>query len=187
MAKQFSRLSVESIQKQLESSTAPTEGNLNELLERLETEKVNLPVEDHPVIEWGIRVAKARIIEQEEYRKKMLSELEDRYNNGYEHFIQIVGWNFMTTQQKWLDECKREDLVPIVLETAKAEQPEKSGEFARKLRKYIGLYCQEPEAVVTFNGAIRYCISILKKMKEQSYGVDLIPYIDKTIAGLENG
>jgi CheY-like chemotaxis protein len=185
VTKQFSKLSTDSAQ-QLAQLDEASEGTLNELLERIESEKVNLPIEDHPIIGWGISVARARIVEQEEYRKKMLSALENRYNNGYEYFIEIAQWRLITVQKKWLDECRCQDLVPIVLATAKAEQTDKAGEFASKLRDYIWLYCQEPQAVVTFNGSIGYCVSILEGMKGKSHEPDLKPYIDNAIEDLKN-
>jgi hypothetical protein len=91
--------SIEALQQQLIQLEKLTEEQLNELLQRLEIQKTRLPLEDHPIIDWGIGVIRAKTQEEEQWRLGMYENLDRQYKN-YESFIEKLGWNLLSLRSK---------------------------------------------------------------------------------------
>jgi hypothetical protein len=71
--KQFSAQAIEQILAQAEGLT---EVQLKGLLERLESQKILLPYDDHPIIDWGISTLKIRLKERREVMDVVQKKLE---------------------------------------------------------------------------------------------------------------
>jgi hypothetical protein len=85
------QLSIETLQ-QLAQLEELTEGQMNQLLQRLESQKLRLPVEDHPIIDWGIGMLRARAQEEESCRMQQKQKLDAKYRL-YQNFQDEMGLN----------------------------------------------------------------------------------------------
>jgi hypothetical protein len=135
VTKQFSKLSTESAQ-QLAQLDGASEGELNELLDRLEAEKSRLPKEDHPILEWGISVTRIKMLEQEAFENKMSAELESKfsdYNHFFTHYEDRID-NSLQFIPDILDEIARE---------SSPYNPSAAQSVARNFGKHVQRLCRE--------------------------------------------
>jgi hypothetical protein len=72
MAKQ---LLVDSLKQQLAQTESLTEAQLNNLLDRLESQKARLPQEDHSIIDWGIGAVRIRLQQREQVMNKTKDDI----------------------------------------------------------------------------------------------------------------
>ncbi len=135
MTKQFSKLSTESAQ-QLAQLDGASEGKLNELLERLEAEKCRLPVEDHPILEWGISVTRIKMLEQEAFESKMSAELERKFID-YNHFL-IHYEDNIDDSLEFIPE-----ILDYIASEASASNPRVAQSIAKKFGQYLQRLCSE--------------------------------------------
>lgn len=111
MAKQ---LSIEALRQQLTQLNNLTEAQVNDLLERLKSQKAKLPLEDHSIIDWGISLIQAKLKEEKQLRKEMNAKF-NKYLD-YELFIAAPGWGSLDlTNPK--DEAELLNLIRTELET----------------------------------------------------------------------
>lgn len=96
MSKQFS---IAALQQQLEQLETLRDDQLNGLLNQLKSYKSKLPVEDHPIIDWGINVIKAKMQEKERLMEEVMRELERKYGS-YESFKAELGNKNYNLKQK---------------------------------------------------------------------------------------
>jgi hypothetical protein len=81
---------IEALQQQLAQLEELTEGQVNELLQKLESQKARLPVEDRSIIDWGIGVIRARAQEEEAWA--VIVRREFSHYESREAFFGRVGW-----------------------------------------------------------------------------------------------
>jgi len=82
--------SIEALRQQLTQIEDLTEEQLNGLLQRLESQKAKLAVEDRSIVDWGIGLIRAKSQEKEQLRQEMCSNLNSRYRECA--FIKQLGW-----------------------------------------------------------------------------------------------
>jgi hypothetical protein len=177
VTKQFSKLSTE-LAQQLDQLDGSSEGKLNELLDRLEAERERIPVEDRPIIDWGISITRAKLLEQEKWMQEMvkdLKELTDKYEN-YGTFIKASGWKRGIKKNDWYDSCAAhvDEIVGIA-----RDQEVDVADIVGKLGKYMCDFCYHSN-VTTPQTAIQTCISYanehvgnLKDSSNKDYNLDL--------------
>ena len=71
------RLSIDTLQQQLAKTENLREAQLNRLLERLESQKAKLPLEDHSIIDWGINAIRIRMRQ----RDQLMDEVQAKLNS----------------------------------------------------------------------------------------------------------
>lgn len=62
---------------------------MNKLVEKLESQKARLPLEDHPIIDWAVSAIRIRMQQKEE----LMDEIEESVNKKATQFIQKCGRN----------------------------------------------------------------------------------------------
>lgn len=139
---------------------------LNELLERLESQKAKLPLEDHPIIDWGIGVIRARALEEEEFKKKMCKELEAKYHS-YSIFEDKAGWkeldlNRDKDQNEWRKSITNH-LEEIVAATGSCNSPERAEKYARTFKDYLSTFCCAPEVLIPPEKVVKGCTDFCER------------------------
>lgn len=75
------RLSIDTIQQQLAETENLREAQLNRLLERLESQKAKLPLEDRSIIDWGINTIRIRLRQREQLMDEVREKLKNMCTN----------------------------------------------------------------------------------------------------------
>lgn len=142
----FKKSSIAAIQQQLTQLEILGNDQLNGLLKRLKSYKSELPIEDRPIIDWGINLIRAKIREKEQLMNEAWEEMKRKYHN-YDVFIQSSGWreldlsnregkqSLSTSTLKYLDNiiaksCLNKD--QLILK-----------EFIPTVREHIYKFCDE--------------------------------------------
>jgi hypothetical protein len=93
MSQQYS---ITSLQQQINQLHTLRSDQLNGLLQRLESYKTRFPIEDHPIINWGIGLVEAKIREEEKLMSEEIGndEILIKYKD-YETFMQATQWHVL--------------------------------------------------------------------------------------------
>jgi hypothetical protein len=140
-------LSIEALLQQFNQLELTSEAQLEQLLRKVESNKTELPVEDHSIIDWGIGFIRAKIHEEERIRKEMCKELDLKYKS-YEGFLRESGWERVNLaledqKEKWFKESFS-NLYEIVKKTDSSGLfPVKAKDYGTKLRGYVSRFCTQ--------------------------------------------
>jgi hypothetical protein len=165
-------ISIEALLQQFNQLELTSEAQLEQLLEKLESKKTELPVEDHSIIDWGIGFIRAKIHEEERIRKKMCRELDLKYES-YSKFLHKCGWErinlVLEDQEKWFSESFS-NLYEIVKDTEKSGFLSKAEDYAKKLREYVSIFLTKQDlpslAPIVINRYADHCRQRANDLKQ---------------------
>ena len=136
---------IEALQQQITHIEGLTEQQLNGLLERLESQKAKLPLEDHAVVNWGISLIRAKLQEEKLLKNEMNEHLENKYRS-YKSFIEESGWRrFVLSDSKDLNSLYKsgwEDLYEIV-KLSYQFHDYRLVQNVRHFKRYLLRFCNE--------------------------------------------
>lgn len=147
MSKQFS---IAALQQQLAQLETLRNDQLNGLLNRLRNYKLELPVEDHPIIDWGINAIKAKMQEKEQLMNEIWEELRRKYGD-YSTFIHNSGWQRLDLNSRAgkqdLSNSIRKYLDDIVLKSCLNGDGDQLilKRFVPTIRSHLYRFCSEKE------------------------------------------
>lgn len=104
---------------------------MNKLVEKLESQKARLPLEDYPIIDWAVSAIRIRMQQKEE----LMDEIEESVNKKVTQFIQKCGKN--SNPQVVYTELTK--ILPIVISEASVDDcHEVAKKGIHKIKNYMG-------------------------------------------------
>lgn len=146
MTQQFS---IAALRQQLARIETLEDDQLNGLLEQLEKQKAKLPLEDHPIIDWGISLIKIKLREKEQLMEEVIERLQREFTDDYETFISKAGWRNYNLKipegKKDLSKSLLEHLDKLFDESCGIEVTGILDKFVPIVKKHLQDFCVEKE------------------------------------------
>ncbi|MDZ7991613.1 MAG: hypothetical protein RM022_029220 [Nostoc sp. EfeVER01] len=132
------RLLIEILRQKLTQIENLTEVKLKDILEKLESQKAKLPLEDHSIIDWGISVIRVRM----QQREQLMVIVQKKFDNIYN-----------AIKQKWDDKPEQNEIylslangLQEIIEyhaSTDLEYAEGAGKYIVDLRNDLKSFCDE--------------------------------------------
>ncbi|PSB16310.1 hypothetical protein C7B65_22050 [Phormidesmis priestleyi ULC007] len=155
---------IKALQQQLTQIEDLTEKQLNRLLERLESQKAKLPLEDHAIIGWGISIIRTKVQEEEQLRKKV-SEIFSKYHSIETFIVGLVGEGFCfnnPTSETRLRHAGKDELVAIVNESHAYDTNKFIEDYVPLFKEYLRDFCASQERATLYSNWIEKYIKFFE-------------------------
>lgn len=149
----FKKSSIAALQQQLAQLEVLRGDQLNGLLKRLENQKSKLPIDDHPIIDWGISLIRARIREEEQVMSEAWKKIEAQYSCSHRDFVKQSGWEPYNKDK--FRSSLRQHIQEIVVAAYESRGSDRAERYARKLKNHLSNFCLD-EGIV-FKELIKGC------------------------------
>ena len=121
--------SIEALRQQLAQTKKSTEGQLKELLQKLESQRSKLPLEDHPIIDWGISVIQTRMRQ----RKQLMNLVQKNLDEKGTDLRRLKDNTDMTR----IGELIKAELPKLIQEGCDLEYAEGVGQVVSRLKTHM--------------------------------------------------
>ena len=160
----FKQSSIAALQQQLAHLEILRGDQLNGLLKRLESQKANLPIEDHPIIDWGISLIRAKIREEEQVMSKAWRGIEALYKQNHRDFVKQVGWEPYDKDR--FRAAVKKSIQDITVAAYTSNKPEWARRYAQKLKVRLNAFCNEESIVYKelIDGCESFCLKRAERL-----------------------
>ncbi|MGI0486596.1 hypothetical protein ACN4EK_14240 [Pantanalinema rosaneae CENA516] len=159
----FKQFSIAAIQQELTKLETLRYEQLKGLLEKLECQKKRLPIEDHPIIDWGISLIKVKMKEEEKLKNRMSESsayFASKYRD-YSSFMLSSRWdNLNLSIQKDLNFLYDSGLNCLdEILTKSCTEDERFLVYTTHFKAYLFRFCNEQRGGLVFQKIIGGYIS----------------------------
>lgn len=139
---------------------------MNKLVEKLESQKARLPLEDHSIIDWAVGAIRIRMQQKEE----LMDEIEESLNKKATEFIDKCGKD---SNPEAIYKSFTSALPDIIGAGSDLDYDEVTGKVIRRLKTHLNESLTDKDSLQKiFKGSSKFCEDKADEIEKNLSGID---------------